>query len=157
MRIVMFFEPGFLGTKALMYMDIVTLYFAVLPFLLAFSVYQAIRGNIKFHYQSQFVILAVTIIMVLIFEIGVRLTGGFAEYAEQSTISYDFLLLFLVIHILIALMAVGGWIYLIISSYKSYQNNVLENSSKHQKMGKWIFAALTLTSIMGCLIYLFLF
>lgn len=157
MRIVMFFEPGFLGTKALMYMDIVTLYFAVLPFLLAFSVYQAIRGNIKFHYQSQFVILAVTIIMVLIFEIGVRLTGGFAEYAEQSTISYDFLLLFLVIHILIALMAVGGWIYLIISSYKSYQNNVLENSSKHRKMGKWIFAALTLTSIMGCLIYLFLF
>lgn len=153
----MFFEPGFLGTKALMYMDIVTLYFAVLPFLLAFSVYQAIRGNIKFHYQSQFVILAVTIIMVLIFEIGVRLTGGFAEYAEQSTISYDFLLLFLVIHILIALMAVGGWIYLIISSYKSYQNNVLENSSKHRKMGKWIFAALTLTSIMGCLIYLFLF
>lgn len=157
MRIIMFFEPGFLGTKALMYMDIVTLYFAVLPFLLAFSIYQTVRGNIKFHYQSQFVILAVTIIMVLIFEIGVRLTGGFAEYAEQSPISYDFLLLFLVIHILIALMAVGGWIYLIISSYKSYQNNVLENSSKHRKMGKWIFAALTLTSIMGCLIYLFLF
>lgn len=153
----MFFEPGFLGTKALMYMDIVTLYFAVLPFLLAFSIYQAVRGNIRFHYQSQFLILAVTIIMVLIFEIGVRFTGGFAEYSKQSPISYDFLLLFLIIHILIALMAVGGWIYLIISSYKSYQNNILENSSKHRKIGKWIFAALTLTSIMGCLIYLFLF
>lgn len=153
----MFFEPGFLGTKALMYMDIVTLYFAVLPFLLAFSIYQAVRGNIRFHYQSQFLILAVTIIMVLIFEIGVRFTGGFAEYSKQSPISYDFLLLFLIVHILIALMAVGGWIYLIISSYKSYQNNILENSSKHRKIGKWIFAALTLTSIMGCLIYLFLF
>lgn len=157
MRIIMFFEPGFLGTKALMYMDIVTLYFAVLPFLLAFSIYQAIRGNIKFHYQSQFIILAVTIIMVLIFEIGVRLTGGFVEYAKQSPISYDFLLLFLVIHILIALMAVGGWIYLIISTYKSYNAGIFENSDKHRKMGKWIFAALTLTSIMGCLIYLFLF
>lgn len=157
MRIIMFFEPGFLGTKALMYMDIVTLYFAVLPFLLAFSIYQAVRGNIRFHYQSQFLILAVTIIMVLIFEIGVRFTGGFAEYSKQSPISYDFLLLFLIVHILIALMAVGGWIYLIISSYKSYQNNILENSSKHRKIGKWIFAALTLTSIMGCLIYLFLF
>ena len=153
----MFFEPGFLGTKALMYMDIVTLYFAILPFLLGFSVYQAIRGNSKLHYQSQFIILAVTIVMVLIFEIGVRLTGGFVEYAKQSPLSYDFLLLFLVVHIFIALMAVGGWIYLIISTYKSYQNGILENSDKHRKMGNWIFAALTLTSIMGCSIYLFLF
>ena len=153
----MFFEPGFLGTKALMYMDIVTLYFAILPFLLGFSFYQAIRGNSKLHYQSQFIILAVTIVMVLIFEIGVRLTGGFVEYAKQSPLSYDFLLLFLVVHIFIALMAVGGWIYLIIATYKSYQNGILENSDKHRKMGKWIFAALTLTSIMGCSIYLFLF
>ncbi|MGA9045802.1 DUF420 domain-containing protein [Sulfuricurvum sp.] len=153
----MFFEPGFLGTRALMYMDIVTLYFAILPFLLAFSIYQAIRGNIKLHYQSQFIILAITIVMVLIFEIGVRLTGGFVEYAKQSPLSYDFLLLFLVVHIFIALMAVGGWIYLIISTYKSYQNGILEKSEKHRKMGKWIFSALTLTSIMGCSIYLFLF
>ncbi len=153
----MFFEPGFFGTRALMYMDIVTLYFAILPFLLGFSIYQAIRKNIKLHYQSQFFILAMTIVMVLIFEIGVRLTGGFVEYAKQSSLSYDFLLLFLIIHILIALMAVGGWIYLIISTYKSYQNGTIENSTKHRKIGKWIFGALTLTSLMGCSIYLFLF
>lgn len=153
----MFFESGFLGTRALMYMDIVTLYFAILPFLLGFSIYQAIRNNIKLHYQSQFFILAMTIVMVLIFEIGVRLSGGFVEYAKQSPLSYDFLLLFLVIHILIALMAVGGWIYLIISTYKSYQNGTIENSTKHRKIGKWIFGALTLTSLMGCSIYLFLF
>jgi putative membrane protein len=153
----MFFEPGFLGTKALMYMDIVTIYFALLPFLLAFSIYQAIRGNIKFHYQSQFIILAITIVMVLIFEIGVRITGGFVEYAKQSPLSYDFLLIFLVIHILIALFAVGGWIYLLISTYKSYQNGSIENRMKHRKIGKWIFTALTVTSIMGCSIYLFLF
>jgi putative membrane protein len=153
----MFFEPGFLGTKALLYMDIVTLYFAMLPFLLGFSIYQAIRKNIKLHYQSQFIILAVTIVMVLIFEIGVRLTGGFVEYAKQSPLSYDFLLLFLVIHILIALMAVGGWIYLIIATYKSYRNGIVEYSAKHRKMGRWIFGALTITSVMGCSIYLFLF
>lgn len=153
----MFFEPGFLGTKALMYMDIVTIYFALLPFLLAFSIYQAIRGNSKLHYQSQFAILAVTIVMVLIFEIGVRITGGFVEYAKQSPLSYDFLLIFLVVHILIALFAVGGWIYLLISTYKSYQNGVLENKEKHHIIGKWIFTALTVTSIMGCSIYLFLF
>lgn len=153
----MFFEPGFLGTKALMYMDIVTLYFAILPFLLGLSIYQAIKGNHKLHYQSQFIILSATLVMVIIFEIGVRITGGFVEYAKESPMSYDFLLLFLVVHIFIAIMAVGGWIYLIISTYKSYRNNQLEDKEKHHKMGRWIFAALSVTSIMGCSIYLFLF
>jgi putative membrane protein len=153
----MFFEPGFLGTKALMYMDIVTLYFAILPFLLGLSIYQAMQGNHKLHYQSQFIILCVTLVMVIIFEIGVRVTGGFVEYAKESPISYDFLLLFLIVHIFIAIMAVGGWIYLIISAYKSYRNDQLENKEKHRRMGRWIFVALTVTSIMGSSIYLFLF
>lgn len=153
----MLFDPGFLGTKALLYMDVVTLYFATLPFLLMFSIYQAIRKNYTLHYKSQMLILAVTVVMVLIFETGVRLSGGFAEYAPRSPFSYDFLLIFLVVHIFIALMAVGGWVYLMIASYRSYRDGTLENSQKHKKMGRWIFAALTLTSIMGCSIYVFLF
>ena len=153
----MLFSPGFLGTKALMYMDVVTIYFALLPFLLAFSVFQAMRHNYSLHYKSQIVILIVTIVMVLLFETGVRLTGGFAEYAPQSALSYDFLLLFLVVHVLIALMAVGGWIYLIIASYTAYRQGGLPLPEKHRKMGRWIFAALTVTSIMGCSIYVFLF
>jgi len=153
----MFFEPGFLGTRAAFYMDVVTLYFALLPFLLAFSIRQAVVGNITLHYKSQMVILALTVVMVLIFEIGVRLGGGFVEYVKLSTVSYDFLLLFLAVHILIALLAVGGWIYLIITSYQTYTKEGREGMTKHRRMGKWIFGALTLTSVMGCSIYLFLF
>lgn len=153
----MFFEPGFLSTKAPFYMDMVTLFFACLPFFLALSIYQAVKGRYTLHYKSQIAILIATVIMVLIFEIGVRITGGFVEYVKLSSISYDFLLLFLVIHIFIALMAVGGWIYLIITSYRSYKQTGQAGIQKHKYIGKWIFGALTLTSIMGCSIYLFLF
>lgn len=153
----MFFEPGFLGTRAAFYMDLVTLYFAILPLLLGWSIRQAVVGNIPLHYRSQMVILALTIVMVLIFETGVRISGGFVEYVKFSAISYDFLLLFLVIHIFIALMAVGGWIYLMISSYRTYQSLGVSAMTQHRRMGRWIFAALTLTSVMGCSIYLFLF
>jgi len=153
----MFFEPGFLGTRAAFYMDVVTLYFALLPFLLAFSIRQAVVGNITLHYKSQMVILGLTVVMVLIFEIGVRLGGGFVEYVKMSSVSYDFLLLFLAVHILIALLAVGGWIYLIITSYQTYVQEGKEGMGKHRRMGRWIFGALTLTSVMGCSIYLFLF
>lgn len=156
----MLFEPGFLGTNALLYMDVVTLYFAALPFLLAASIFLAVRGRYDLHIRSQIAILSVTIVMVLLFETGVRMTGGFADYAPQSFVPYDFLLVFLVVHIFIALMAVGGWIYLILSSYRAYLDGTLTGNIRHVRhgrMGRWIFAALTLTSIMGCSIYVFLF
>lgn len=153
----MFLEPGFLGTRAAFFMDVVTLYFAILPFLLGMSIRQAVIGNIALHYRSQIAILSLTIVMVIIFELGVRISGGFVEYVKMSPTSYDFLLLFLAVHIFIALMAVGGWIYLIITSYKTYIVHGKGAMKQHRRMGKWIFAALTLTSVMGCSIYLFLF
>lgn len=155
----MFTIEGFLGTKALLFMDVVTIYFALLPFLLAFSIKYAINKEFKKHFISQSFILATTLIIVLIFEVGVRLTGGFLEYAKTSSISYDFLVLFLIIHIIIAILAVAGWLYLFINSYKQYKNNGFEsfNQSNHKKIAKAIFISITLSSIMGICIYLFLF
>lgn len=152
----MLFEPGFLGTKALMYMDIVTLYFAALPFLLGLSILFAIRGHITLHYRSQISILLLTVAMVVLFETGVRITGGFAKYAPQSFLPYDFLALFLAVHVLLALLAVGGWIYLILSSYRAYRHGALD-VARHVRIGRPLFAALTLTSLMGVSIYVFLF
>lgn len=155
----MFSSLGFLGTKALMFMDIVTIYFALLPFLLAYSIFYAVKKQYKKHFISQAIILAVTLVLVLVFEIGVRLSGGFLEYAKSSSISYDFLVLFLIVHIIVAILAVAGWLYLFISSYKEYKTNGFKNFSntKHKKIAKPIFASITLTSIMGVSIYIFLF
>ncbi|MGA1932397.1 DUF420 domain-containing protein [Arcobacter sp. YIC-464] len=155
----MFTAQGFLGTKALLFMDVVTIYFGLLPFLLAYSIKLAINQKYKLHFLWQTIILAITLVMVLIFEIGVRFTGGFIEYAKDSTLSYDFLILFLLVHIVIAIFAVAGWLYLYISSYKLYKKSGFKefSTSKHKKIGKAIFASLTLTSIMGISIYIFLF
>lgn len=152
----MLFSKGFLGTSAPFYLDFATVYFAILPFLLAFSIYLAAKKEYKKHFISQAIILGVTLVVVVIFEIGVRIDGGFLEYSKNSNISYDFLLTFLIIHILIAIFAVGGWLYLFISTYKAYKNNSLD-TKKHKKIGKAIFIALTISSIMGIFIYLFLF
>jgi putative membrane protein len=152
----MFFSKGFLGTAAPFYLDLATVYFAVLPFLLAFSIFFAIKKQYKKHFISQAVILSVTLFIVVIFEIGIRISGGFIEYSKYSNISYDFMLVFLIIHILIAIAAVGGWLFLFISSYKQYKTNTL-NTTLHKKIGKAIFIALSISSIMGVCIYFFLF
>ena len=155
----MFTTQGFLGTKALLFMDVVTIYFALLPFLLVYSISYAVKKEYKKHFISQSIILVLTLVLVLVFEIGVRLTGGFIEYAKESSVSYDFLLIFLIIHIVIAILAVAGWLYLFVSSYKEYKQNGYTNfvNTKHRKIAKAIFASLTLTSIMGVSIYVFLF
>lgn len=151
------FEIGFLGTKAPLYMDVVTLYFALLPFLLVGAILLAVKGHFKRHMQAQIAVLIVTLVMVVVFEIGVRVSGGFLEYAKESSYSFDFLLTFLIVHVLIAIAAVIGWIYLVVSTYKAYKVDDKVAMKRHKKMGRAIFLALTITSIMGLMFYKFLF
>jgi len=155
----LFSQVGFLGTKAPMYMDLITIYFALLPFLLAFSIYFAIKKNYKKHFFSQALILSITLLVVIIFEIGVRVSGGFLEYSKDTSISYTFMLTFLIIHIIIAIASISGWLYLFITSYLAYKKDKFRTiqSSKHKKIGKAIFFSLTISSLMGICIYIFLF
>lgn len=155
----MFFEPGFLGTRAAMYMDVVTLYFAVLPFLVAFCIRVAVKGNYVAHYKGQLLTLIMTLAIVVVFEIGVRIGGGFLEYAKHTSVNYGFLVAFLIVHILVAIVTVGAWLFLIYSARKAYIEHgpSAPYFKEHKAMGKKVFAGIAVTSLMGVLIYVFLF
>ncbi|WP_122893129.1 DUF420 domain-containing protein [Arcobacter peruensis] len=155
----MLFNQGFLGTAAPFYIDFVTIYFAVFPLLMAFTIYLAVKRKYKEHFISQAFLLSITITIIIVFEIGLRISGGFLEYSKASNISYTFMLSFLIIHIIIAIIALISWVYLFITFIKLYRNKQLEQikSSNHKKLGKLIFLGLTISSLMGVCIYLFLF
>jgi len=155
----MFLEPGFLGTKALMYMDVITLYFALLPFFLAFSIRYAVKKEYKKHYYSQIVIFIVSLIMIILFEIGVRFSGGFIEFSKESSVSFAFLSSFLGVHIFIALLSVILWIIVLYTSLREYKagGDMAVFATRHKRKARVLFAGLTVTSIMGVMIYIFLF
>lgn len=155
----MFFEPGFLGTRAALYLDVVTLYFALLPFLLFYVIRLAVKGDVRGHYRGQFAVLFVSIFMVVVFEIGVRLSGGFAEFVRESRFPYDFMVGFLAFHILISLASVTGWVVLIYRSFKRYraEGNSAAFSVAHKRAARWVFAGIAATSLTGCMVYGFLF
>ena len=155
----MFFEPGFLGTRAAMYMDVVTVYFAILPFLVAFAIHFARKGDYAMHYHLQLFTLVMTLAIVVVFEIGVRLGGGFLAYAEQSNAHYGFMVAFLIVHILIAIVTVAAWLFLVFTARKAYIEGGPSSPyfAEHKKMGKRVFAGITVTSVMGVMIYVFLF
>jgi len=153
------FEAGFFGTRAPLYLDVVGLFFVFLPFLMAISIMFAIKGDIRKHLNSQLSLFIVTMVMVVVFEVGMRLSGGFLEYMKSSPISLTFMSIFLVIHIIIALLTVLLWAYQLIASMKAYKNSTMDTVYKmrHKKIGRFVFIGLMVTSVMGGSIYYFLF
>lgn len=142
--------------NAPLYMIIVTLYFIFLPFLLGVTIYQATQKRYKLHIQLQTSIFALTIAIIIYFEIMLRISGGFLNYKQYSSFDESFMIIYLIVHILIAIAAILLWAYLILSSIKDYKNNRL-NSKKHKRMGKILFTLLTTSCIMGTGMYGMLF
>lgn len=142
-----------------LYMTIFTIYSFFIPFFLLYSIIQARKKRIKRHIVSQTIFLGLTLLFVIYFEIMVRLRGDFFEYAEDSIFSYNFLIIYLFIHIAIASSSLGGWIYLYVNAIRTYTNKSKNSFDKkiHKRIGITIFIALTINSIMGILLYYFLF
>lgn len=145
--------------NAPMYMTVFSIYIFFLPFFFLFSILLAKKKKIKLHFISQTFLLGLTLIFVLYFEIMIRIYGGFSEFAKESLLEYDFLIMFLIFHIIISSCSLGGWIYLYISSIKAFNKKNPEsfNKMKHKKIGIAIFFALIVSSITGLFMYFFLF
>lgn len=151
------FEQGFLQTSAPLYLDIVTIYFAILPFLLFGGIIFAINKNHEAHYKMQVSTYIFTLVMVVIFEIGMRMSGGFSKHMEDANINETFMVGFLIMHILIALVSVVLWTILIYSAVKEYKLKHKPIVKSHKKLGMIVYGGMTMTSFTGVLIYYFLF
>ena len=123
---------------------------------MAGAIFLAIGKRYDAHRWAQTLLFAVTLGMVLLFEIGVRLSGGFAAYADQSGIPFGTLVTLLAIHILIAVAAVGLWAWLAVDSLRRVRAGG-SVSPWHKQYGRTVFAGMSITSFLGVMIYWLLF
>ncbi len=151
----MFFAPGFFGTSAPFYLDLVSIYFALLPFFILYSVSFVIKKQYKTHFVSQFFILGLTLLVVVLFETGLRIDGGFETYVKESNFSYIPLLLYLFAHIVLSVITLIYWTYFAFSSYKAHKREDLD--FEHKRKGRSLFMWICLTSLSGLFFYLLLF
>ena len=149
------FQIGFISSKAPLFMDLSTIYYFFLPFLLFYSIRYAIKKEYKKHIISQGIIFVLSMIILILFEIGIRINGGFIDLIAESQLPYKPMMSFLVFHIIVAFSSTCCWCYLIVSSYNSYKKN---NLIKHHVMlGRFTFVGITATCFMGIVIYYLLF
>jgi len=142
-----------------LYLTVSTIIFSALPLFLLLSIYIAKRGAIKLHIISQLSIFAIMLLSVAVFEIGIRLDGSFLNYVESNSPYFTLFILYLAIHILIAVATVVYWsifLYRSLKSYKEYGKDA-PFFMQHKRLGYRLFAAITLTALMGLSIFLYLF
>jgi len=153
------FQSGFLGTRAPFFMDSVVIIVALLPFLIALSIWFAKLKYHKLHYFFQTTLFIVTIVILIYFEYGIKLGGGFMEYMKKSSIDLSFGLTFLIFHIIIATITIIIWARTIKIAFEDRKRRTLPGlySKFHRKSGKLVAFFIFLTSITGVGVYIILF
>lgn len=145
------FELGFLGTRAPFFMDFVTLIVAVLPLLVAAAISLARAKYYKLHAISQIFIFAFAVIVLVYFEAGVRVGGGFNNFMEGSAVSYNYAFFVLMLHIAISIVTVIIWGISLIRVKRFLATGV------HKALGRISFVGIVFTSLSGIWVYLLLF
>lgn len=142
-----------------LHMNVMVIFFSILPFIVLVSIHYAKNKKYKLHLISQGFVLILTVLVLLFFEVMIRIDGGFFEFAKQSSMSHDFLIKYLFFHIALSLIAAFLWIRLFINSMIMYRAGKLESlkNSNHRRNGKITFLFLLLSCVTGIFLYLFLF
>lgn len=145
------FEGGFLGTRAPVFMDIVTLIVSLLPLLLVIAISFARDKKYKAHKISQLIIFITSVIVVSFFEYGVRASGGFNSFMQESSVSHNYAFIVLIVHIIIATITLFIWGRTIFMSKNSF------NATNHKRAGQIAFLGVVATSFSGIWVYLLMF
>ncbi len=152
------FEQGFLGTKAPFFMDFTTFIVALLPLLVGVAISFAKKKSYSSHASAQSIIFVFSVLVVVYFEYGVRLVGGYEVFSENITVSHNYLFIVLVIHIFIAVITLGIWASTLMQALKDYKSELPgKYSVSHKKAGFRTFIGITLTALSGIWVYLLLF
>jgi putative membrane protein len=153
------FQPGFLGTRAPFFMDVVSVIVAALPFLIYGAIILAKKKNYRAHENVQSLLFVVSVIVVGFFEYGVRMEGGYKNLMEGSSVSHDYLLYVLIFHIIISVVTLILWIQTLYFAKRYRKQSTLPGlyAKTHKKDGQRTFVGIILTMLTGAWVYALLF
>ncbi len=143
--------PGFLGTRAPLFMDIVSVIVAFLPFLMLGIIFLAKIKKYKLHALLQGILFVVSVLVLTFFEIGVRFVGGFKNFMDGSGVGHDYAFIVLIFHIMVSVISLIIWTTTLLMAKKQLQ------LGKHKRAGWLTFIGVSMTMLTGMWVYLILF
>ena len=143
--------PGIFGTRAPLFMDIVSAIVALLPFIMLGIIFLAKIEKYKLHALLQGILYVVSVLVLTFFEIGVRFVGGFASFMEGSGVGHNYAFIVLIFHIMVSVITLIVWTTTLLMAKKQLQ------LGKHKRAGWLTFFGVVMTMLTGMWVYLILF
>jgi len=153
-----FVADGFLGTEALLYMDIDIIFIVALPFLVGFSLFFALEEEYDLYILSQKTLFSLTFVGLLLFLYGIY-TNGVKLHIGNNSFSSAVIFNLLVFQIFISVITISTWFSVIQISLSDYKRRVLPGmySANHERAVKRVFLLILLTTASSIALYLILF
>jgi len=153
------FQLGFLGTKAPFFVDITIIFMGLLPFLVAFAIWLAIKEYHSIHSKIQITLFLITLILLVYSIYNIYFVIGFNHYIQNSSINSNLVLYFSIFYIVIEVFTMIMWYYTIKFAIADSQRRALPGlySLSHKKSGRVSAFLIILTSIIYISLYSILF
>jgi len=153
------FQSGFLGTRAPLFMDIVSVIVALLPLLILGAISLAKKKHYDAHERVQKLLFMITVIVVAFFEYGVRADGGYEHLMEGSSVGHHYFLYVLVFHIFISVATLVLWVMTLLAAKRYKKQRTLPGlyTNSHKRDGQRTFIGIVLTMLTGGWVYALLF
>lgn len=153
------FQLGFLGTRAPLFMDIVSVIVAFLPFLIFGAILLAKKKHYQAHERVQKLLFVITVIVVSFFEYGVRVAGGYKNLIEGSSVEHNYFIYVLIFHIIISVVTLVLWSMTLYFARRYKKQRTLPGlySEVHRQYGQRTFIGIILTALTGGWVYALLF
>ncbi len=150
------FPQGFLGTRADILTDLITVGYGLIPLILYLSSLRARRGEYRLHRNVQCICLAALTVILVLFEVNIRMRGGSdALYVASSFAETPILRITLLVHLAIAVSTYLGWLGLTVASWRRFELTLPGSfGSLHRTLGRWIIAGNIATAITGAWLYI---
>lgn len=149
------FPPGFFGTRADLLMDVILVATLATPFILAWAIGLARKGQHQKHRVAQIVLLSVLLVAVALFETEIRLSGGSGSLMKGSSYAGTWWLRGVTLaHVLANIVTFFTWLVLVIRSGKRFRSELPGTfTPAHRRVGKLVFAGTVFGAVSAIVMY----
>lgn len=148
---------GFLGTRASLMLDVIVCSLVLVVPTILYSLYLVrYRKNYELHRKIQIALVSVLVLVVILFEVDMRLQGGFWELAKDSSyVDTVFLRNLLYVHLFFSISNAVLWPVTLLTAIKYFPRpaSPAAFSPKHKLLARVAVADMAATVVTGLMVY----
>lgn len=145
---------GIFATRADLFMDVAISFLTALPALMGLALRFARTRRYRAHRNTQAATLLVVLVVVVLLELDIRLSGGTAAFLAHAPGRLELVRPLLFVHVAAATLTAIAWLILAVISWRRFRITLPGTFSRlHRRIGWTTFAGACFLSSSGAALY----